>query len=176
MTLRLLYKSLSMDIFTTDCFLTLAIILNKFLDKSSHYRENAVTFYTDRTKMTSDGPSGIEVFSPELNLWLLYRLPAETSIYMTEAWAILQAINAIVDCNCTKAVIFSDSKSVLDSLASLLPNNKNYLIYRIKSRLLNVQGEEREVILFWVPAHKSIPGNETADFLVKRIAASSYRP
>jgi len=58
------------------------------------------------------------------------------------------AINAIADFNCTRAVIFSDFKSVLDALASPLSNNKNYLIHRIKNNLLNAIRDGREINLF----------------------------
>jgi len=95
----------------------------------------------------NDDSSGVGIFSPELNLRIRHRFPTETTIFTAEAWAILQTIN-IIDSNCTKAVIFSDSKRILDSLTSSSLNNKNYLIYNIKNKLLNVQREGRKVILF----------------------------
>jgi len=85
-------------------------------------------------------------FSPDLRI--LHGLPVETSIFTVEAWAIVLAVNAIADFNCsTRAVIFSDSKSVLDAFASPLPNNKNYLIHRIKNNL-NAIRDGREINLF----------------------------
>jgi len=40
---------------------------------------------------------------------------------------------------------------------------------------LNAQREGREIILFWIPAHKGIFGNEKADSLAKRATTSNYR-
>jgi len=89
-------------------------INNIFLNKSAPYTTNAITFYTDGSKLDKDAPSGASVYSPNLNLNITHRLPAESSVFSTEAWAIYLALNAIIDFKCDKvAVVFSDSKSVL---------------------------------------------------------------
>jgi len=88
-------------------------IYNLFLEKSSNYRINATSFYTDGSKLVKDSPSGAAVFSTDLNFSITHKLPPETSVFSTEAWAILQAINASLDFNCPKSIIFTDSKSVL---------------------------------------------------------------
>jgi len=101
--------------------------------------------------LNKDRSSGMRVFFPDLNLRIFHsRLSAETSIFTAEVWTILLAINAIVDFNCTKAVIFLDFKSVSDVLASPLSNNKNYLIHRIKNNLLDAIRIDREINLFWL--------------------------
>jgi len=109
--------------------------INKiFLEKSSTFTTNTKTFYLDGSKLYSDAPTSASVYSPDFNINIMHRLPAETSVFSAEAWAINLAINAIMDYNCSKAVIFSDSKSVLNaspSLASPLSPNKNYLIHYI---------------------------------------------
>jgi len=105
------------------------------MEESSHYTINAKTFYTDGSKLDKDVPSGASVYSPDFNINITHKLPAETSVFSAETWAISLAINAISDCD--KAVIFSDSKSVLDALASPLSLNNNYLIYLIKKNWLN---------------------------------------
>jgi len=77
----------------------------------------------------------------------MHKLPAETSVFSVEAWALNLAVNAIMD-NYTKAVIFSDSKSVLDALASPLSPNKNYLIHYIKKSWLNCIQKDIELHVF----------------------------
>jgi len=124
-------------------------IINTFLEKSSNFRKNTISFYTDGSKLDKDSPSGAPVFSSDLNHYIAHKLPPESSVFSTEAWAILQAVNASLDFNCSKSVIFSDySKSVLDALSSPLPPNKNYIIYRIKKRLADAFKDNKEIILF----------------------------
>jgi len=91
--------------FPTDSNLTPIAINKEFLEKSFQYRNNTVSFYTDGSKLDKDCSSWMGVFSPDLNLRILHRFPAGTSIFTAEAWAIL-AINTIADFNCTRAVIF----------------------------------------------------------------------
>jgi len=166
-----------MAMFPTDKDLPHVAIRKKFLELSASYRDNAVSFYTDGSKLSRDRPAGVGVYSPDLNLRIAHRLPSETSIFSAGAWAILLAINASFDFNCNKSVIFSDSKSVLDALApTSSAYNKNYLIFRIKNKFLKAQKENRTIHLFLLPAHKGIPGNETADFLAKHAVTHGYKP
>jgi len=166
-----------MDVFPINRDLSPVTIQNKFLEKSSQYRDNAISFYTDGSKLSKDVPTGVGVFSPNLHLCITHKLPPETSIFTAEAWAILLAIkiNASFGANCVKTTIFLDSKSILDTLSSPIPS-KNYLIHNIKKRLLDSSREGRVIYLFWLPAHKGIPGNETADSLAKEVSHSSYKP
>jgi len=148
--------------------------INKiFLDKSSSYTANAITFYTDGSKLNKDAPTGPSVHSPDFNLNVIHRLPAESSVFSAEAWAIYLAINKITD---LKAVIFSDSKSVLEALASLLFPNKNYLIHYIKKSWLNCTLKDTELYIFWIPAHKGILGNKIADPLPKKASIQGFKP
>jgi len=143
--------------------------INKiFLKKSSNTTTNAKSFYTDESKTDNEAPVGASVFSPEFNLCIMHRLPAESSVFSVEAWAIYLAINAISDFNCDKAIIFTDSKSVLDALVSPLSPNRNYLIHYIKYSWLNCIRKGTELYIFWIPAHKGIPDNEKADSLAKK--------
>jgi len=166
----------SFDMYPTDNNLSQKEIRKLFLEKSFSARNNAISFYTDGSKLDSESPAGAAVFSPDLNWSIGHKLPSETSIFSAEAWATLQAINASLDFNCSKAAIFTDSKSVLEALSSTLPPSRNYLIYRIKKRLLDAFKGNKEIILFWLPAHRSIPGNERADELAKKAARSGSKP
>jgi len=72
--------------------------INKiFLDSSSQYTANAISFYTDGSKLDKDAPTGASVFSPDLKLNIMHRLPVETSVFTAEAWSIYLAINTITD-------------------------------------------------------------------------------
>jgi len=60
-------------------------IYKVFLEKSANFRENAITFYTDGSKLDKNSPSGAAVFSPEFNLHIAHKLPPETSVFTAEA-------------------------------------------------------------------------------------------
>jgi len=74
-----------MDLFPINRDLSPAAIQNKFLEKSSQYRDNAISFYTDDSKLSKDTSSGVGVFSPNLNFCITHKLPSETSIFTAEA-------------------------------------------------------------------------------------------
>jgi len=103
-----------MDLLLIDNNLSYSAINKIFLEKSFLYRNNAASFYTDESKLDAESPSGVGVYSPNFELRIAHRLP-ETSVFTAEAWAILFAVNAASDLNCSR-VIFSDSKSILDVL------------------------------------------------------------
>jgi len=90
------------------------------------------------------------------------------SIYSAEALAILYTLNYILDNSIPIAVIFSDSKSVIDTFASHnFGHSCNYIIYIIRQKLLEIYRLNHIVTIVWIPSHCGILGNETADCLAK---------
>jgi len=162
-----------MVMFPCDRSLSSSSVHSKFLIKSSSYRENAIIFYTDGSKM-SDESSAYEIFFPELNLGVLHRLSIETSLYRGSG-IIVCAIQIINDHDFAKAIIFTDSKRVLNVLTSPILNNKNYLIYSLKNKVLKSQRAGRKIILFWTPAHKDISGASRLPTLRLTTATHSSR-
>ncbi|KYN21465.1 Gag-Pol polyprotein [Trachymyrmex cornetzi] len=130
-------------------------------------QEAYVCFYTDGSKSEQDGCTGAGVYSPMLQLETAHRLPAKTTIFTTEAWALLVVLKRILDSDTPKAVIFTDSKSVLEAIASSRLNNGNYLIYAIKNQIYHISNANLHVKLAWIPSHRGIEGNEIADELAK---------
>ena len=90
-------------------------------------------------------------------------LPNEATVYTAELTAIILAVNQIRVTNIsnTKYVIYSDSKSAIESLKRY--THKNPLEIKIKQLInkLYLRGVSIEVC--WIPAHVGIPGNEKAD-------------
>jgi len=50
------------------------------------------------------------------------------------------------------------------------------LIYWIKSKLFEASQLSYEILLFWIPSHKDIPGNEIVDSLAKEAFRLGYKP
>lgn len=61
----------------------------QFLDFVNSNFKDIISFYTDGSKLISTGQVRAGMFSPELNLKLMYKLPMSTSIFSAEAWALL---------------------------------------------------------------------------------------
>jgi len=74
------------------------------------------------------------IYSSSLHLELMHHLSANASIFMAEAWALLITLKIICDRNIPKAIIFTNSESVLESLSSSRLNIDCYLIYAIKNQ------------------------------------------
>lgn len=51
----------------------------------------------------------------------------------------------------------------------------NHIIYSIRQSYYDVIKQDKEVTLFWVPAHVGIPGNESADQTAKSAATKEYK-
>ncbi|XP_018396223.1 PREDICTED: uncharacterized protein LOC108774583 [Cyphomyrmex costatus] len=105
-----------------------------------------------------------------------HKLPANTSIFSAELWAIYQAVQTIMDLDIFRSVIFSDSKSALEALCNPQGIHCNYIIYYIKKAFYEIQKQGKSVTLFWVPAHVGIPGNEAADLAAKDAAINGFKP
>jgi len=70
------------------------IAVNKiFSEKSAPYTTNTITFYTDGSKLDKNALSGASMYSPDINLNIIHKLLAESSVFSTEVWAIYLAIN-----------------------------------------------------------------------------------
>ncbi|KYQ47821.1 hypothetical protein ALC60_13146 [Trachymyrmex zeteki] len=74
-----------------------------------------------------------------------------------------------------RIMIFSDSRSVLETINSDRLVNGNYIIHRIKQLLLQLEGISIESTFFWIPAHKRILGNEVVDKAAKEACVSGPR-
>lgn len=145
---------------------------NIFLSKNF---KDDLAIYTDGSKSADLDFVGAALYIPTLNFCLQHKLPPETSIFSAEAWAILQALIFIKDSNSNSVVIFSDSKSVLDTILSHNLSHDNYIILRIREKLHELSAQI-SITLVWVPAHKGISGNERVDSLAKQAASHGSQP
>jgi len=126
-----------------------------------------------------DLPVGAATYSPDLGLALKHKLPADSSIFSAEAWAIYQALILVESSQSNKATIFSDCRSVLDALTShqqKCKSNINYLIPLCRSKFQTLINSRYSIKLAWIPSHIGISGNERADQMAKQAASNGRKP
>lgn len=115
--------------------------------------------YTDGSK--TDECVGASVWSTECRL--RYRLPIHTSVFTSELFAIDRAICFAEASPHDNFVIFSDSMSALQAIASCRMDSSEILGLIINK----LHSSCKSFSLIWVPGHCRIFGNEQADVLAK---------
>lgn len=143
-----------------------------FTDKVCTEYKDWLTMYTDASKHTTDSPLGAAVWIPSTRIILNYKCPSVTSVFTGEALAILEAIKFVKSHNLSKAIIFSDSKSCLQSIISNPFRTKTRfpIIFKIREHLFDCHRLGVEIVLIWIPGHAGIVGNESADSCAKNAA------
>jgi len=71
-----------LDMYPIDRNLFQLEIHTQFLEKSSDYRINATSFYTDGSKLVKDSPSGAAVFSTDLNFSIAHKPHQKPRFYL----------------------------------------------------------------------------------------------
>ena len=102
------------------------------------------------------------------------RLSQFASSFTAEICGLIEALEIANQSHQPRFTIFSDSRSVLQSIAQY--NSTNPLIQKIQTLLLNLQSTEKVVSLCWCPAHVGVPQNEAVDGAARAAAQSDDRP
>ena len=124
--------------------------------KRDHY-----PIYTDGSK-NHEG-TGFAVHTREKNI--TKSLPREATIFTAEALAIMHATKLASKIGANKIVIYSDSLSVIQAIQR--QRSKNPLVLNIKESLTQLQQQDKEITICWIPAHVGVKGNEIVDKLAK---------
>ncbi|XP_044766208.1 uncharacterized protein LOC123322331 [Coccinella septempunctata] len=153
------------------------IIFPKYLDSPVYNHDIVQSLIQDlhiTTTIFTDGskdPLGIgcAFFIPNLNLTRKFKLPKSCSIFTAEAVAIEKSLKwCIENGNGNDAIIFSDSRSVLENINNIRSINKRRpLIYRIRNLLMKASHKNMKIFLVWVKGHSGIDGNEIVDASAK---------
>ncbi|CAD6215528.1 GSCOCG00000337001-RA-CDS [Cotesia congregata] len=121
------------------------------------YLDAWTCYFTGGSKSDKSPFGGFAVVELSESIELKFRAPKFASIFTLEALAIFEAINLIGKSRWKCSVIFSDSRSVLQALASDSNlNNKSYLVFLIRNRIRDLMLAGKNVKLFWIPAHCGI--------------------
>ena len=125
---------------------------------------NYLPIFTDGSKVSEPEVSSAAMSVPSMNLIYGWKLPACYTVLHSEMFAIKQALNWIKS-NPTisdKIVIFSDSLSSIYLLMDRSPTTHLYIAYYIQKLLFELSGIV-DIKIQFIPGHKDIPGNESAD-------------
>ena len=136
-----------------------------FLDHDEIHR-NDYKIFTDGSK--SNEGVGLAVVTEESCHAL--RLPHCASVYTAELSAVEKALEIVYNTNKKSFVIYSDSKSVLDSLNTFNPAHP--LVQKVQEWLFRISCRRKSVCFCWVPAHVGIRGNEKADKEAKKACSN----
>jgi len=139
------------------------IILEKFDRFNRGFWVNFVKIFTDGSK--SSDRCGFGVWLPSMELETHMDVNHAASIFTAEAEAIIEALRQVNLQISKKILIISDSKSVLTAVESYPHSNTHPSVFTIKSLLYELNLQEFDIKLLWVPSHCGIEGNERADFI-----------
>ncbi|RUS76474.1 hypothetical protein EGW08_015758 [Elysia chlorotica] len=140
-----------------------------YLDKNFRAKE-WIRVYTDGSaeEAVTNGGSGVYIEMPNQET-IEISIPTGThcSNYKAELEAIKEALTILERITPSipkaRAVLLSDSRSVLEKLEDLKGEERQYLA----KCLGNVVRNTESLVLQWIPAHCRIEGNERADRLAK---------
>ena len=124
-----------------------AHITMHFLELQSKY--SCSEFYTDASR----SKTGVSYAALGTNFSESNVMDAETTIFTAEAYAVLSAVKHITKTKIEKAVIFTDSLSVVKAL-KCLRKSKNPVINNLYSALCTAYMSNQHVIVCWVPGQR----------------------
>ncbi|XP_014221265.1 uncharacterized protein LOC106648701 [Trichogramma pretiosum] len=147
----------------------------------SNVHEQVIDIYTDGSRLDSNEENengfksrcGFAAWSDSDSFQVSYRIHDLASIFTAESSAINTVLDKILNHDGTQYRIFTDSESVLKALSSAASlKTKSFLISNMKSKLYNINQQNKKVEFIWVPSHVDISGNELADSAAKTVTES----
>lgn len=142
------------------------IMRGLFTDHSAFHSEQ-LAVYTDGSK--SENGVGFSVILPQAVK--SKRLPDAASIYSAELHAVLFALAYFTRIGRDSFVIYSDSRSALQSICD--PFSFHPIVQQIHAWLRMLDHRQKAVNFCWVPSHVGVPGNERADQAAKDVIVST---
>ena len=144
-----------------------AVIKQTFLEIIEEHTDYT-TLYTDGSK-NPQGSVGASYYISNFNIGRQFRISNNVSVYTAEMIAIREALRFITSYKITKAIIISDSLSVLKSLESGISQSRPNLLEEVKCMISNLFiNQTCDLRFIWTPAHTGVVGNERADKLAKQ--------
>lgn len=133
-------------------------------------------YFTNGLKIES-GDTGAAVFCSNSEATYRFKLDNRSTVFETEARAILVALELIKSKSIINSRIVFDSLSVLNCVRSYnKKGNKHILIYKIIKSYLEPMSLGNKIKLVWVPSHIGIYWNEKADVSARCAVESNDTP
>ncbi|XP_064468156.1 uncharacterized protein LOC135378922 isoform X1 [Ornithodoros turicata] len=117
-----------------------------------------VELYTDGSKTIS----GVSCAMITGTVTRSHRLKVTVSAFTAEVYAIILALNYILQNRIKSSVIYTDSLSSLQTICSI-HCTKDPIVHRARRIASTIANRAYRLLLCWVPSHVGIPGNEKAD-------------
>ena len=133
------------------------IFQSKFLEILYTRYKDYYHIYTDGSKFNEKASSG--VYASDITK--SFRISDDSSIYTAELEAIKSALEMVKSSQHGDNVIFSDAKSVLQSLQN--QESKNQVVNETLHSIQVLLKAGKNVQFCWIPSHVGIIGNEKAD-------------
>lgn len=126
--------------------------------------------FTDASKLNDTSPVGAAVWIPSTKIILNFKCPSVASVFTGESVALLESILFVESHNLNNSIVFTDSKSSLQSILSNPFRSKSRfpIIHKIREALFRCHELNLNIVLAWIPGHSGIPGNETVDSCAKQ--------
>lgn len=143
-------------------------VVSVFKNRVGEEYGNFIQIYTDGAKNPETEVTGFGVAIPGQQIGISRRTSDKLGVYTVEMLAVLEALRWLEKMGQVKALICSDSSSVLGSLRSFISKSRQDILYEVLQLSTNLVSKGSQVKFMWVPAHVGIRGNEMADKLAKR--------
>ena len=132
--------------------------------------------YTDGSQIKTPTPStSAALFIPSKGVLLSWKLRPEVEVIESELFAIREALHwSQNNLTTEKIVIFTDSQASIHLIKNRQPSCYLSLIFQIQSKIMSLTSSH-EVYIQYIPGHKGISGNETADRAAKDAHSLRYR-
>ncbi|XP_074028321.1 uncharacterized protein [Leptinotarsa decemlineata] len=123
--------------------------------------EDCIQIYTDASK----SKEGVGAAFTSTASKLSFKLPAESTVFSGELYAIWKALEYAEKSDHSKFLVITYSLSTLEAITKLNPEHP--IILHIKHKLHSIIEKRKHIHFMWVPSHVGIAGNERADQLAK---------
>ena len=148
---------------------------NKF--NSLFSNNNSIDIFTDGSKINVDNKSyvGFALWSKIEFFRKQFKLPDLASIFTAECYAIIVALNSIIEWRKENQFrefrIFTDSQSIVKALSFGGGfGRESPLLVQARDNMFQAMNLGIEIKIIWIPSHKGILGNEMVDEAAKNAA------